>query len=194
MTVFSLIRVLWPSPKKKMIFFFLVTTITSGNASLLNDVNVSGYCSLEIHLSLFHPQARVSCLLEGIWISHQQELSVPNHADVQDLFNPLLLEDWTAVTSQYGDICAGQDLGIPMKTRADHRMGTSVPWGHLCHGDICTGHRGGRSVSLYTRWGSDPHPYALVVTGQHKTWVLRAVYLPTGKPFNISGNYGFLFV
>jgi len=48
------------------VFPFLVTAIISGNNSSLNDTNVSEYCSRENHLSLFHPQAKVSSLLERI--------------------------------------------------------------------------------------------------------------------------------
>lgn len=122
--------VLWPSNKKKMFFTSSLLQLYQETSSP-NDINVSEYCSLENHLSLFHPQAKVSSLLEGIWILHQWKASVPNHSDVQDL---LTCSCWRT------------------KLLSDHGMETSVQvttWGHPCrswHGDICANHKIGTTV------------------------------------------------
>lgn len=57
-------RVLWPSNKKKMFFTSSLLQLYQ-ETSLLNDINVSEYCSLENHLSLFHPQANWVVCLKG---------------------------------------------------------------------------------------------------------------------------------
>lgn len=118
-------RVLWPSTKKKMIFPSSLLQLHQGKKSSLNDINVSEYCSLENRLSLFHPQAKVSSWLEGIWILHRWTASAPNHSDVQDL---LACSWWRT------ELLSDHDMGTPVN---------ATTWRHPCrswHGNIHADH------------------------------------------------------